>query len=120
MSLRIILVMLGVFTYGIAHADDHRSEFLDVGAGWKPSRAATRISPDGGKIVYTRRYIDRSMIALSRRCGSWRRRRREHLDGGSNPRWSPDGSRLCLQARTRMASPRCLSDGWMMRVRSPR
>ena len=31
MSLRIILVMLGVFTYGIAHADHDRSEFLDVG-----------------------------------------------------------------------------------------
>ena len=60
MSLRAFVFVIGVFTFGIAHADDHASELLDVGDWLEAERVSdARISPDGREIVYTRRYIDK-------------------------------------------------------------
>ena len=52
MSLRVFVIFMGVFIYGVAHADDHVSESLDVGDWLEAERVSdARISPDCREIV---------------------------------------------------------------------
>ncbi len=59
-----------------------------------------QLSPDGKRIVYTRRYVDKvedsweSSIWIMNADGT----RNRHLLDGSSPRWSPDGTRLAYLA----------------------
>ena len=59
-----------------------------------------RISPDGRRVVYTRRWVDRvedewrSALWIVEADGS----RNRFLTEGSNARWSPDGSRILYLA----------------------
>ena len=108
MSLRAFVFVIGVFTCGIAHADDHASEFLDVGDWLEAERVSdARISPDGRQIVYTRRYIDKindrfeSSLWIMDSDGE----RERFLMKGSNPRWSPDGSRLLFTGPDKNGKP---------------
>ena len=108
MSLRAFAFVIGVFTFSIAHADDHASEFLDVGDWLEAERVRdARISPDGREIVYTRRYIDKindrfeSSLWIMDSDGE----RERFLMKGSNPRWSPDGSRLLFTGPDKNGKP---------------
>ena len=59
-----------------------------------------QVSPDGGQVVYTRSWVDkmedrfRSAVWIMDADGG----RNRFLLEGSNPRWSPDGSRLAFVA----------------------
>ncbi|MEE4302151.1 MAG: S9 family peptidase [Pseudomonadales bacterium] len=59
-----------------------------------------QLSPDGEKIVYTRRWVDaindtwKSTVWIMNADGSGAR----HLLDGSSPRWSPDGTRIAFIA----------------------
>ena len=60
--------------------------------------ADPQISPDGAQIVYTRRYVNKmedrwdAALWIMNADGS----RNRFLGKGSNPRWSPDGTRLAF------------------------
>src|SRR5579871_6006749 len=60
--------------------------------------ADPQISPDGKQIVYTRGWIDKindkraSSLWIMNADGSHNRK----LTDGSNPRWSPDGTRIAF------------------------
>jgi Tol biopolymer transport system component len=60
-----------------------------------------RISPDGSRIVFTRRWVDKledrweSALWLMEADGS----RQRFLIEGSSPRWSPDGTRIAFIAQ---------------------
>jgi dipeptidyl aminopeptidase/acylaminoacyl peptidase len=60
--------------------------------------ADVRISPDGARIIYTRRYVNKqqdrfeSALWIMNADGSENR----FLTKGSNPNWSPDGTRIAF------------------------
>ena len=70
--------------------------FLDMESVSDP-----QISPDGKKIVYTRRWVDK--MNDSRESALWIMNpdgsRNRYLVDGSSPRWSPDGTRIAYLAR---------------------
>ncbi len=82
-----------------AWANGNRKLTVDLYLDWE-SVAAPQISPDGSRIVYTRRWTDKindkyeSDIWIVNADGS----RNRFLVKGSSPQWSPDGKRLAYIA----------------------
>ncbi|MDH3441784.1 MAG: DPP IV N-terminal domain-containing protein, partial [Gammaproteobacteria bacterium] len=77
-----------------ASADDHHlgvADYLEFEQVTDP-----QVSPDGGQVIYTRRWVDQkadswsSALWIMDADGS----RHRFLHDGSNARWSPDGNRI--------------------------
>lgn len=100
MSIR-ILAAVSVLLAMTANAEESGPDVLEV-ADWLESEQVRdpQISPDGRQIVYTRRHVDvmkdrwESSLWIMDADGE----RERFLARGSNPRWSPDGSRLLFIA----------------------
>lgn len=75
---------------------------LDLDTYWELQSASNaQISPDGSLVVYTRGWIDQ--VTDSRKSEIWLMNsdgsRKRFLAEGSNPSWSPDGTRIAYTAQ---------------------
>jgi dipeptidyl aminopeptidase/acylaminoacyl peptidase len=92
-------VVIALVALAAPLAADEPSDVLTVADALDFERASDpQISPDGSRVLYTRSWIDRmddrwrSDIWIMNADGS----RDRFLTTGSNPRWSPDGTRFAF------------------------
>ncbi|MEM6704462.1 MAG: S9 family peptidase [Acidobacteriota bacterium] len=97
---RAILLCL-VLGASAAFAADEGTKTLQLSTYLDTERVGSpQLSPDGKRIVYTRRHVDpvndrwRSEVWIMNADGS----RNRYLLDGSSPQWSPDGTRLAYVA----------------------
>ncbi len=105
-QLRAFFVPLFLVAFALVPAQAHTQEngnqkVLDLNLWWEMQSVSNpQISPDGRQVIYTRTWTDkradrrRSEIWIMNADGS----RKRFLVEGSNPNWSPDGTRIAFMA----------------------